>query len=86
MPECKVTPIVPVSSERPYRLTPTEEEALAELVNGAGTQWDPEVVKVFLKLRRSATKRKGKGKREREQWYHRLADGFDCHCCPTTLR
>ena len=53
---------------------------------GAGTQWDPEVVKVFLKLRRSGTKRKGKGKREREQWYHRLADGFDCHYCPTTLR
>jgi HD-GYP domain-containing protein (c-di-GMP phosphodiesterase class II) len=45
-----------MTSERPYRLTPTEEEALAELVNGAGTQWDPEVVKVFLKLRRSATK------------------------------
>ena len=31
MPECKVTPIVPVTSERPYRRARTEEEALAEL-------------------------------------------------------
>jgi len=31
MPECKGTPIVPVTSERPYRRARTEEEALAEL-------------------------------------------------------
>jgi len=63
MPECKVTPIVPVTSERPYRRARTEEEALAELEKATGSQWDPEVVKVFLKLRKPVTKRKDKGKK-----------------------
>jgi len=54
-------------SERPYRRARTEEEALAELQKGAGTQWDPEVVKVFLKLRKPPTRRKGKGKRKRKK-------------------
>jgi len=53
-----------MTSERPYRRARTEEETLAELQKGAGTQWDPEVVKVFLKLRKPPTKRKGKGKRK----------------------
>lgn len=41
MPECKVTPIVAVTSERPYRRARTEEEALTVLEKGAGSQWDP---------------------------------------------
>jgi len=53
-----------MTSERPYRRARTEEEALEELQKGAGTQWDPEVVKVFLKLQKPPTKRKGKGKRK----------------------
>jgi len=38
-----------MTSERPYRRARTEEEALAELEKGAGTQWDPQVVEVFVK-------------------------------------
>jgi len=56
-----------MASERPYRRARTEEEALAELQKGAGTQWDPEVVKVFLKLRKPPAKRKGKGKKKRKK-------------------
>ncbi|OGO04124.1 MAG: hypothetical protein A2Y60_04250 [Chloroflexi bacterium RBG_13_54_9] len=37
-----------MTSERPYRRALTEEEARSELENCAGTQWDPEVVRVFL--------------------------------------
>jgi len=50
MPECKVTPKVPVSSERPYRLTPTEEEALDEVRRNAGKQFDPVLAKKFIEL------------------------------------
>ena len=39
-----------MTSERPYRRALTEEEALAELEKGAGTQWDPQVVEVFVKI------------------------------------
>ena len=53
-----------MTSERPYRRARTEAEALEELHKGAGTQWDPEVVKVFLKLQKPPTKRKGKGERK----------------------
>jgi len=56
-----------MTSERPYRRARTEEEALAELEKGTGTQWDPEVVTVFLKLRKPPTKRKGKGKSKRRK-------------------
>ena len=37
-------------SDRPYRLALDKEKALAELKKGAGTQFDPEVVKVALKV------------------------------------
>jgi len=47
-------------SERPYRRARTEEEALAELEKGAGTQWDPEVVKAFLRVRKRPAKGKGR--------------------------
>ena len=56
-----------MTSERPYRRARTEEEALAELERGAATQWDSAVVKVFLKLRKPPTKRKGKAKRKRRK-------------------
>lgn len=39
-----------MSSERPYRRAKTQEEVLAEWKAGAATQWDPEVVKVFLEV------------------------------------
>ncbi|MFQ5886865.1 MAG: HD-GYP domain-containing protein, partial [Anaerolineae bacterium] len=39
-----------MTAERPYRRALTEEEALAELEKGAGIQWDPKVVEVFVKI------------------------------------
>ena len=37
-------------SDRPYRKALPVEEALAEIQKGAGTQFDPKVVEVFLAL------------------------------------
>jgi len=56
-----------MTSERPYRRARSEEEALAELEKGAGTQWDPEVVKIFLKLRKPPAKQKSMDKRKRRK-------------------
>ena len=39
-----------MTSDRPYRRALTREEALAEVARGAGTQFDPEIVRVFLEL------------------------------------
>jgi diguanylate cyclase (GGDEF)-like protein len=39
-----------MTSKRPYRLSLTNEQALAELRNCAGTQFDPEVVRAFCDL------------------------------------
>jgi PAS domain S-box-containing protein len=39
-----------MTAERPYRRARTEEEALAELEKGAGSQWDSQVVEVFVKI------------------------------------
>jgi len=39
-----------MTSERPYRSRKSREEAVEELKGGAGTQWDPEVVKAFLEV------------------------------------
>jgi diguanylate cyclase (GGDEF)-like protein/putative nucleotidyltransferase with HDIG domain len=39
-----------MTSQRPYRRTITEEEALAELINCAGTQFDPNIVRIFVTL------------------------------------
>jgi hypothetical protein len=38
-----------------------------ELESSAGTQWDPEVAQVFLKLRSLPAKREGKDQRNRGQ-------------------
>lgn len=35
-------------TDRPYRRARTVEDAIATLVDGAGTQWDPEVVNVLV--------------------------------------
>ncbi len=37
-----------MTSDRPYRKAMTTEEAIAELKRGAGTQFDPDVAKVFV--------------------------------------
>ncbi|MDR3585722.1 MAG: diguanylate cyclase [Desulfosporosinus sp.] len=37
-----------MTSERPYRNALSEEEALAEIRNNTGTQFDPEIVRIFL--------------------------------------
>jgi HD-GYP domain-containing protein (c-di-GMP phosphodiesterase class II) len=39
-----------MTHERSYRKALSREEAIAELEHGAGTQFDPEVVKAFLAL------------------------------------
>jgi len=39
-----------MTAERPYRFAKSQEEAVEELKTGAGTQWDPEVVEVFLEV------------------------------------
>jgi HD-GYP domain-containing protein (c-di-GMP phosphodiesterase class II) len=39
-----------LTSDRPYRPAWTEEEALAYVAQGAGTQFDPQVVEVFLAM------------------------------------
>ena len=39
-----------MTSDRPYRRAMPIEQALAEIRDGAGTQFDPEVVKAFLDL------------------------------------
>jgi ribonuclease P protein subunit RPR2 len=39
-----------MTSDRPYRGSIGIERALAEIRSGAGTQWDPEVVRVFVQM------------------------------------
>ena len=39
-----------MTSERPYRLAMTPEDALLELESGAGTQFDPDVVTAFSRV------------------------------------
>ncbi len=49
--ECRVLSIVDafdaMTNDRPYRLAMSQNEALTELKIGAGTQFDPELVKLF---------------------------------------
>ena len=39
-----------MTSDRPYSKAMSEEDAVAEIVKGSGTQFDPEVVKLFLEV------------------------------------
>ncbi len=39
-----------MTADRPYRTALPVDEALARLRDGAGTQWDPEVVAAFERL------------------------------------
>ncbi len=43
-----VSSYVAMTSERLYRLAFQKEAALQEILKNAGTQFDPEIVKVFL--------------------------------------
>jgi two-component system sensor histidine kinase ComP len=38
-----------MTSERPYRKSLSEEEAIREILKNSGVQFDPEIVKIFLK-------------------------------------
>jgi putative two-component system response regulator len=48
-------------NDRPYRPRRSREEAIAVLMNGAGSQWDPEVVDAFLRDLASVPQRKAAG-------------------------
>jgi diguanylate cyclase (GGDEF)-like protein len=52
--ECRILAIADafdsMTSDRPYRRAMTRQEALAELVRGAGTQFDPQLVQNFIGL------------------------------------
>jgi response regulator RpfG family c-di-GMP phosphodiesterase len=48
-------------NDRPYRPRRSREEAIAVLMNGAGTQWDAEVVDAFLRDLASVPQRKAVG-------------------------
>ena len=40
-----------MTSERAYRRPMTQEEAIQELIKNAGTQFDPDLVQLFIKER-----------------------------------
>jgi HD-GYP domain-containing protein (c-di-GMP phosphodiesterase class II) len=44
-----------MTSDRPYRQALSREQAMMELRNNAGTQFDPEVVGYFLELLENAS-------------------------------
>ncbi len=52
--ECRILAVVDafdaMTNERPYNKVKTKEEALEELKNNAGSQFDPSVVKYFLEV------------------------------------
>ncbi|MEW6607649.1 MAG: HD domain-containing phosphohydrolase [bacterium] len=48
-----------MTKDRPYRKALSKEEAAKELKNGAGTQFDPEVVDAFIKILKTEKSSKG---------------------------
>ena len=40
-----------ITEDRPYRVVVSDEEALLEVLGGAGTQFDPEVVDALVEVR-----------------------------------
>ncbi len=48
-------------NDRPYRPRRSRDEAIAVLMNGAGSQWDPEIVEIFLRDLASVPQRKAAG-------------------------
>ena len=69
-----------MTTEKPYREPLSEEEALKRLREGAGTQWDPEVVDVALKTLHRIEKRP-----ELDSFYT-VIDRIKNTTCYTTLR
>ncbi|MDP2949562.1 MAG: HD domain-containing phosphohydrolase, partial [Chloroflexota bacterium] len=49
-----------MTSHRPYRAAMSHAQAVRELRRGAGSQWDPELVPIFLKALRSGPGRNGR--------------------------
>lgn len=47
-----------MTNDRPYRLALSEKQAVAELIKGAGSQFDPALVPVFLDFFLQCTKTK----------------------------
>lgn len=47
-----------MTSHRPYRSALSHAQAVQELVRGAGTQWDPDLVRLFLKAIASDSRQK----------------------------
>lgn len=45
-----VDAFIAMTSDRPYRKAMSEAEAIAELQKGAGKEWDPRLVKLFLSI------------------------------------
>jgi HD-GYP domain-containing protein (c-di-GMP phosphodiesterase class II) len=39
-----------MTSDRPYRLAMTSEDAMAEIIRNSGTQFDPEIVEAFIRV------------------------------------
>ena len=48
-----------MTSNRPYRMALTQEEAFRELRTGAGTQFDPGMVEAFIRMIERSGKRYG---------------------------
>lgn len=55
--ECRILSIIDsydaMTNDRPYRIAKIKEEALEELKNCAGTQFDPELARIFVRMVKS---------------------------------